>query len=177
MRSSEEDDRIYHLKTVGQVYQRAEGIVANAREILLFDLFPEPLCRLTQALLDAHGRGVRIAGVAYAGVDLPFPVVVPREPATFTRWPGQQVSLVADAREHLLALLSTDGMQVRRGLWSDSAYLGCLQHSGLGAEIRLCRSAADRLDPLSDIALLQAYPSGLRALIGPPEADVQEDSL
>jgi len=50
------------------------------------------------------------------------------------------------------------------GIWSDSAYLSCLQHSGLSAEIRLSslRATGDALDP---IALLAAQPPGLQRVI------------
>jgi len=171
------DDRIYHLKTPNQVYERAEGMIADAREILLFDLFPGPLARLRAALLDAHGRGVRLAGVVYSPTDVPFPVAVQSCSVVAERWPGQQVSVVADAREHLLALLSSDGLQVRHGVWSDSAYLACLQHSGLGAEIRNLAAHLGAAEPLGDIALLHAFPPGLRALIGPREdADFEKGS-
>ncbi len=167
LRAPSEDDRIYQLKTPAQVYERAHAMIAGATEILLFDLFPEPLARLTPALLQAHERGVRVAGLVYADVTLPFPVAATPNVAAMERWPGLQLSLVADAREHLLALLSTDNLRVLRGVWSDSAYLACLQHSGLGAEVRL--SAAAPKDQLGDIALLRAYPPGLRTLIGPRE--------
>jgi hypothetical protein len=56
---------------------------------------------------------------------------------------------------------------VRRAIWSDSAYLSCLQHSGLSAEIRLTGVDAAALEPLAGLSLLGAAPRGLRALIGP----------
>jgi len=169
LRAPAEDDRIYQLKTPVQIYERAQAMIAGAKEILLFDLFPEPLLRLTPALLQAHDRGVRLAGLVYAEAAFPFPIARAPRGAALDRWPGLQLSLVADAREHLLALLSADNLRVLHGVWSDSAYLACLQHSGLGAEIRLSAAAAEANDRLGDIALLRAYPPGLRALIGPRE--------
>jgi HTH-type transcriptional regulator, sugar sensing transcriptional regulator len=169
LRTPPDDDRIYQLKTPAQVYERAQAMIAEAKEVLLFDLFPEPLSRLTPALLKAHNRGVRLAGLVYADVTLPFPIAAAPRGTVLHRWPGLQLSIVVDASEHLLALLSGDGSRVLHGVCSDSAYLACLQHSGLGAEIRLSALAPDAHDRLGDIALLRAYPPGLRSLIGPRE--------
>ena len=171
LESSVEDDRIYQLKTPTQVYERAEEMISGAREILLFDLFPQPLVQLTPHLSRAQARGVTVAGLCYGEKpDASFHLsqTASRDFA-FARWPGLQLSVVADAREHLLALLSADGSSVHHGVWSDSAYLACLQHSGLAAEIRLLARAQP--GPLEHLSLLQSYPAGLRALIGPPPPD------
>lgn len=163
------DDRIYQLKTPAQVYERAENMIAAARDILLFDMFPEPLAKLAPHLKDAHARGVTVAGLVYdEPPKFPFPVATMRSQSFVPdHWPGLQLSLVADASEHLLALLSPDGLAARHAVWSDSAYLACLQHSGLAAEIRLSAINRNDSDPFASLSLLRAYPSGLRSLIGP----------
>lgn len=164
-----EDDRIYQLKTPDQIYRRAEAMIDGARDILLFDLFPEPLAMLQAALLKAHARGVMVAGLAYgAAPSLPFPTVVANSSDIVAeRWPGLQLSLVADAREHLVALLSADGLSARHGVWSDSVYLACLKHSALATEIQVS-APGSTIDPsFQRLSLLQAHPAGLTRLIGP----------
>ncbi len=165
-----EDDRIYQLKSPGQIYERAQSMIAGAEEILLFDLFAEPFAQLEPALKQAHARGVIVAGLVYGVVpSLPFPVAMARSSAIVAeRWPGLQLTLVADAREHLVALLAKDGVTMLRGLWSDSVYLACLQHSGLAAEIQLSAVDPVPVSPLASLSLLRAYPAGLTRLIGPP---------
>ena len=167
------DDRIYQLKTPVQLYERAAQMIVGARQILLFDLFPQPLQELLPLLVRAHARGVTVAGLCYG--ELPavgFHVSQGRtDAAAFERWPGMQLSVVADAHEHLLALLSSNGAAVRHGVWSDSAYLACLQHSGLAAEIRLLSNPSAGGGPLAHLALLRAYPPGLQALLGPRAPD------
>lgn len=168
-----EDDRIYQLKTTAQVYERAQRMIVDAREIILFDLFPTPLATLAPVLSQAHGRGVNVAGLAYAdSPDLPFPVSTARSRSVVAeRWPGLQLSLIVDASEHLTALLSPDGMTTLRGVWSDSVYLACLQHSGLAAEIQISATSYDSTDRFAGISLLRAYPPGLKTLIGPITSD------
>jgi len=172
LQTSAEDDRIYQLKAPAQIFERAAGMIAAAREILLFDLFPEPLSRLAPLLTQAHARGVTVAGLVYGDAPkLPFAAVVTRSRAFVAdRWPGLQLTLVADAREHLVALLSPDGLTARHGVWSDSGYLACLQHSGLAAEIQLSTINPGDAESFRGLSLLHTYPPGLRTLIGPRAA-------
>lgn len=174
-----EDDRIYHLKTLDQVDARARAMIAGAREILLFDCFPEPFAALRPAFQEAAARGVRVAGIVYEEVDEPaFDAVrsAPR-PGIIERWPGDQLSIVADASEYLLALLAKDARQVRHAVWSNGSYLSALQHNALASEIRLCAIAPEDRDTLAELALLRAFPPGLRKLIGadPAEAETGRD--
>jgi hypothetical protein len=111
---------------------------------------------------------VAVAGLTYAPTSPKLAYAVELShgtPAVANRWPGSQLTLVADAREHLVALLSPDGSEVLNAIWSDSAYLSCLQHNGLSSEIRLARAIPLDDDPLSSLALLASFPPGLRTLI------------
>jgi sugar-specific transcriptional regulator TrmB len=168
IRTEAEDDRIYHLKSVEQVLARARRMIGDAREILLFDCFPVPFEALREDLAEASARGVRVAGIVYeeAGETAFDTVRSPPRPGIIGRWPGDQLSLVADAAEYLLALLSHDHRQVRHAVWSDGAYLSSLQHNALASEIRLYGIAPDDRDRLAGIALLHAFPPGLRTLVG-----------
>jgi sugar-specific transcriptional regulator TrmB len=162
-----EDERIYQLSTAGQALERARAMIAGAREILLFDLFPQPLELLRPDLERAHAQGVRVVGVGYADAgETGFPVVDSRGMAPAERWPGLQLSLVADAREYMVALLSRDTTRLLHGAWSDSAYLAALQHNALASEIRLSALSPMADDPLADISLLRSRPAGLRRLVG-----------
>jgi HTH-type transcriptional regulator, sugar sensing transcriptional regulator len=165
------DDRVYRLKTVGQVYERARAMIDQATQIVLFDLFPAPLAALRPALLAAARRKVIVAGTVYDDSEREL-TALPSQGREFVaaRWPGLQAALVVDGREHLVALLSTDGAAVKRGIWSDSAYLSCLQHSAMSAEIRLAARSPEEAEALSALSLLRAYPDGLKTLVGDPPA-------
>ena len=163
------DDRVYGLKSPAQVLERARAMIAGASEILLFDLFPDPLDLLTDDLGRAARRGVAVAGLVYRETALPPGVVAVLshgEPFS-DRWPGDQMSLVSDGREHLTALLARGGAEVVRAVWSDSLYLSCLQHSGMAAEIRLSAMGDSAADPLAHLSLLRSAPPGLQGLLKP----------
>ena len=165
--SETDDDRIYHLKTLDQTYARARAMIAGAREILLFDCFPVPFAALHDDFSAAAARGVHVVGIVYAETDEPaFDVVrSPPRPGIIDRWPGDQLSIVADASEYLLALLARNTRAVRHAVWSNGAYLSTLQHNALASEIRLYEIAPEDRDRLAGIALLRAYPPGLRKLV------------
>ena len=164
------DDRIYQITDPDQVVERARAMLAGARDIVLFDLFEAPLAILRDPLEATAARGVTVAGLVY-GPTPPMAGVTARPAAGASvardRWPGAQLTLVVDAAEHLVALMTPAMDGVRRAIWSDSAYLSCLQHSGLSAEIRLTGVEEAAPGPLSRLSLLGAAPRGLRALIGP----------
>lgn len=160
-------DKIFQLRQASQVIARAQRMLAKAREIVLFDLFPEPLRTLTPDLTRAAARGVQVAGIIYSA-DAPEEFLcLPSQgqPRTPSNWPGSQLTLVIDAREFLVALLSSDLSEVRHGFWSDSVYLACLQHSGLGCEVRLSALCLKNRDPLAKLSLLPSEPAGLRELL------------
>uniref|UniRef100_UPI0025EBAB36 hypothetical protein n=1 Tax=Brevundimonas sp. TaxID=1871086 RepID=UPI0025EBAB36 len=130
---------------------------------------PSPMDRLTDALGRAARRGVAVAGLVYRETALPTGVVgVLSHGEPFSeRWPGDQLSLVSDGREHLTALMARGGGEVVRAVWSDSVYLSCLQHSGMAAEIRLSALSDTEADPLSYLSLLRSAPPGLQGLLKP----------
>ena len=161
------DDRLYQLTTVSQVRGRAEAMIERATQVLLFDLFPAPFARLRPHLERAAARGVQVAGVIYEDVgECGFVTALsPGGAPVVERWPGSQLGLVVDAREHMKALLSRDETQVKHGVWSDSAYLACLEHNGLACEIWVSL-APPPVQPHT-FGLFATYPPGLRDLLGP----------
>ncbi len=172
------DDRVYQISQADQVLERARAMLAGAREIVLFDLFDAPLTLMKADLEAAAARGVTVAGLGYGPSGGLEGVMLCRAAGAGiarARWPGAQLSLVVDAAEHLVALMTHDLTAVRHAVWSDSAYLSCLQHSGLSAEIRLTGIDADALASTERLALLAAAPRGLRALLGPEPLAESED--
>lgn len=172
-----QEDRLYQLKNLPQALERARSLIASAQETLLFDLFPAPLAQLRSELDAAHARGVLVGGSTYEALDdAPFThVLSPGTDFVSQRWPGHQITLIADAREVLVALVAPDGQTLHHGFWSDSSYLACLHHAGLSAEMRLAAALAQGGDPLQRFGLLTSAPAGLRALTRVPGSGPDQD--
>jgi sugar-specific transcriptional regulator TrmB len=164
------DENLYRLKSVAQVLQRGRAMIAVAREIVLFDLFPIPLESLRADLERAAARDVMVAGVTYGE----SPALRVNHLHTHSwnpvssAWPGQQITIVSDAAEYLVALLSPDGASILHAMWTDSAYLACLQHTGLATEIQMAATRLVVPPALQSLELLNAKPLGLRRLLGQP---------
>jgi sugar-specific transcriptional regulator TrmB len=162
---AEGDHRVYTLRDRDQVLARARAMLAGARVIALADLFPLPLASLADDLAEAAVRGVRVVVRCYAPTSVPGVDVVLGEDSdrALAAWPGQQLSLVVDADEHLLALFDHRLERVRQAVWSRSAFLSCMQHNHVAMEILV--TADGRIDgPLADITLLASSPPGLDRL-------------
>lgn len=164
-----DDERVYTLREVDQVFGRARAMLGRAREIVLGDLFPGPFEALAEDLVAAAARGVRVLVKVYSRRDLPGVVEVPEPDArrALSEWPGQPLSLVVDAEEHLVALLDPMLSQVRQAVWSRSAFLSCVSHNHVAMELLHTawreRGSLSGYD-LVGISLLASRPSGLRRL-------------
>ena len=133
------DRRIYELGTRAQVFERARTMLASARRIALLDLGPGPLAELRDDLVKAARRGVTVALRTDAAAELPgveVVVIPPRGTAAAEPWPGEWLTIVVDGTEHALAVFGADG-ELHQGVWSNSAFLAWVFHSGLAAEITL----------------------------------------
>lgn len=171
LKAPEAEARLYALKTPDQVLARARAMIAAAREVILFDLFPQPFAALEPDLARAATQGVRVVGQIYEPQATTVAAVLQKTaPSQLAAWPGLQVTIVADAREHLTALISRDGERCRHGAWSDSVYLACIQHSGLAAEVVLGAQGLGQPLPF-DPTLFGSRPPGLDDLTGPVFAD------
>lgn len=165
-----DDDRVYSLKARDQVLERARAMLGRAREIVLADLFPGPLAALASDLAEAAARGVKVVAKVYERRDVPGVAEVPEPDAerALSEWPGQQLSLVVDADEHLLALFDEALVRVHQAVWSRSTFLSCLHHNHVAMELLHTawkgRGSLSGSDALVGISLLASRPPGLRRL-------------
>jgi sugar-specific transcriptional regulator TrmB len=167
--TSEDDDRVYQLTAVAQVYERARTMLEEARQIALLDVFPAPASRLVTDIVAAAKR-VTVYVKLYAALDLPGAVATkpPDAERLLHRWPGDWLNLVVDGSQHLLAYLGRDGEQVHQAVWSSSPYLSVLHHSGMASEIGMER-LVQGLDAARSIDALRKLHEHDRAQLFPPD--------
>jgi len=159
-------EQVYQLNTVAQVLERARSMIAGAREIVLFDLFPGAYEMLADDLEAARGRGVVVAGLVYDDAHK-GPTSVPVRKEVLEQadgWPGWVLVLIVDGAEQLIAHISRDRRRLLNGVWSDSAFLSSVYHSALSSEIRLV-SMGELDDDLKHISLMRFVPLGMRSFI------------
>src|SRR5262249_12589126 len=66
VRAAPEDDRVYQLQSVEQVFERCRRMLDGCEQAAVLDIFPKPLEELREAVERAARRGVRVAVKAYA---------------------------------------------------------------------------------------------------------------
>lgn len=128
------DTGVYRLNTRDQVLQRAREMIGRAEEVVLMVAFPAPLLELVPDIEAAAARGVDIGvkgykPVAIDGVEL---IVSTWAETWLEEAHGEDLTIVVDAREHLVALL--DGEDLLQGIWSASPFLSFAHHNGLAIE-------------------------------------------
>ena len=158
---------VYQIKNPAQVYDRANAMCARAGESIAFQLFHAPFARLREAMNDAVARGVGVAGVTFSPGDrLDGGECVLAVKASRTElWPGDQLTLVTDAREALVALFDRKAGDVLHAFYTDSTYLASLLHAAVVDATILNRDAPEKLDRSFNKMLFNGVPSGFLALV------------
>lgn len=144
LRSSEDDDRIYQLKTIDQVYGKCRTMLGAARKILAIDIFPQPLSVLRGDILDAAKRCEKVIVETYErtrldGVDL---LLHRKSEKVLSRWPVQWVAMACDGSQALLAAIEPDGASVHQALWTASPVLSYALLSYSLSEFQMSDTAA-----------------------------------
>jgi sugar-specific transcriptional regulator TrmB len=135
------DERVYRLGSREQTIQRARGIIASSKRVLLLDVFPNLISELAGEIAAAATRGVKIAGQIYAPAQFPGAMLILRaeRDQVLRRWAGDWMNLVADGQELLISVLERSGKGLHQAVWTRSPYLVWSFHSALYAEILLSR--------------------------------------
>ena len=161
------EERVYRLETVDHVLSRCHEMVEGARNVLVVDAFPLALRRISPSLAAAAARGVTVHVEAYEPVSIPGANVIVASAGNrpVGLWRAQQLNVVSDGRENLMALLNMDGSSIFQAYWSNSLYLSCLHHAGRLCEQTLLRALA-ALEEGGDVAaILKAHPFFLNSKV------------
>ena len=131
--ANDHDDRIYLLNSVPLVLERARMMLGRCRSICVIDAFPEVLAVISAEIVAAAQRGVTVFVQAYKPIELSGAQVTLTHlhEANLDIWATQQLNLIVDAEECLLALMNNGLTQVHQAHWSHSTYLAFLMHVGL----------------------------------------------
>ena len=171
IRPASGDDRVYQLSDVDQVLERARTMLAAAKTVVLVDAFPKALAQIVAPLEAAAKRGVSVAVRAYERIELKAVNVLVATDAerVLALWPGEQLNIVVDAEQFMLALLAKDARSVHQAIWSNSTFLSCLQYNGLASELILTETSEKKreqvLSPMERLSLTRSKSPGLRRLL------------
>jgi HTH-type transcriptional regulator, sugar sensing transcriptional regulator len=171
IRPATNDDRVYQLTDVDQVLERARTMLSGAKVIALLDAFPKIFAQIAPHLEEAARRGVTVAVRSYEPVKLKgVTILVPTDAQRLLNlWPGEQLNIVVDAEQYMLAVLAKDTQSVHQAIWSNSTLLACFQHNGLSSELILTEAQQRKgdapLSPMEKLSLTRSNSPGFARLL------------
>ena len=163
LESAPPDERVYRIDSIELLFGRARTLIeSSAQTVVVIDAFPKALNLLQPSIVKAVARGIDVFVEAYTPVDLPGASVAHASVAVGSPeyWGAEQLNIIADGKEHLLALLSRDLQQIHQAVYSSSLYLSCLHHSGRLCEhtlLRLFKAADEQADAETMRAILRQH--------------------
>lgn len=157
------DEYVYRLDSVEQVYAYCREMLEKAKVIVVIDSFPIPLRKIASLVTEAVERGVEVFVEAYEPITIKGAqiVLIPMADKLVSQWSAQQLNIVVDGNENLMALLTRDGSDVLQAFWSNSLYLSCLHHGGRLCEQTLVRAIQARRNGASAeeiISIIENHP-------------------
>lgn len=118
---SNQSHLIWPLTDIEEVKGRVLELIKNSNESLLISLWPEEIAWCEEALLEAEGRGVRIAIVHFGKpvVQIGATYHHPVEKTLYEEKGGRGLTLVADGKEVVIANFGQrNAVQTVDGAWS-----------------------------------------------------------
>ena len=112
-------------------------MIDNAKTMIVVDAFPKVLTHIKSNLLRAHEREVRIELQCYDEQtnEFPFSTVTAHHGVKVQAyWASEQLNLIVDGEQTLLALFNNQLSDVFHALWSNDLYLSCMSHMGFMRE-------------------------------------------
>ncbi len=127
------DERIYKIESIGHIFDRSQKMLDSCKIIAMIDAFPKPLLEIQDAIIDAVNRGIEVYIQAYKPINIPgaHVVIPPQSEMVLKYWASQQLNIVTDGREHILALFNQEISKIYHSTWSENLYLSCILHAGL----------------------------------------------
>ena len=126
------DERSYSLESVSLVFERFEQMMERCTTIAVIDAFPLTLERVVHSIEKAIARGISVYIESYQPISIPGAdianVTVGKQ--TLQHWQSQQLNLVIDGEEHLIALMDNKLKKVKQAVWSSNTYVSCMLHAG-----------------------------------------------
>lgn len=132
------DERVYRIESVNEAIEKARWMLEKeATKVAVVDAFPRAYAAIATAVQKAIKRGVEVHVQTYESVTIDGAashVVAGPGAKVLEFWRSEQLNVIVDGRENLVALLSPDLNRVYQAFWSRSLYLSTLLHGGTTAE-------------------------------------------
>lgn len=126
------DERTYSLFSVSLIFERFKTMMQKCKVIAVIDIFPKPLEKVIDIIRETALRGIDIHLEVYQPVEIEGVNITLFNPGNkvLEHWKSQQLNLIIDGEEHLIALMDNDITKIHQATWSNNLYKSCILHAG-----------------------------------------------
>jgi sugar-specific transcriptional regulator TrmB len=174
-KGAQEQDGFRHLRTRDQILARARALIRGATATVVFENFPGIAPELRSDLIAARDRGVAVAGMVLRDEDrIEGANVIVSQIADYVleRFRGDQLVLVVDGKEFLVAFLPHDPHETIEAVWVNSAFVAIILHNGIAADVVL-----HGLPALKEIRSINSYLFGRQSPWGDSDRRLTPSAL
>jgi len=114
------------------VFERFRNMMQKAKVIAVIDAFPSALNLVMDSIQEAIKRGVDVYIQTYKpitikGADIAYSKIGTK---AISHWQSEQLNLVIDGEEYLVALMDLELTRIIQASWSNNYYMACSLHAG-----------------------------------------------
>jgi sugar-specific transcriptional regulator TrmB len=126
------DENTYTIASIPLVFEKFKNMLEKSKVIAVIDAFPDALDLVIPDILKAIKKGVEVYIQIYKPVDIPGADIAMAKIAkkTLSHWQSQQLNLIIDGEEYLIALMNNKMDKVIQATWSNNYYMACTLHAG-----------------------------------------------
>jgi len=127
------DQSSYAIKSVPLVFEKAKNILLNANSIVVVDVFPKALEKISYILSEIGKNGIKVYIEAYDHIEIPFTEITISKTIGDTatnHWDAQQLNIMVDGEVHLIALMDNDLKIIKQATFSQNIYMSCMLLAG-----------------------------------------------
>ncbi|MBI9067972.1 MAG: hypothetical protein JEZ09_11815 [Salinivirgaceae bacterium] len=132
LHKNSDDERSYSIESVDLVFEKFIAMMQKCQSIAVIDAFPKTLKKVSKIIEQAAQRGIDVHIEAYEPIEINGTNITCVEigKKALDHWKSQQLNLIIDGDEHLIALLDDNIENVIQALWSNNNYMSCMLHAG-----------------------------------------------
>ena len=131
------NEGIFQIKDINQVIDKGMQLIHDAKQLIMANLFHQPLNIFKDALEKKAAEGVKVLVKVYEPVDLKGCHVIEHTYAHEMNlrtepidWHSDWCEIIVDDSEFLIAFFEKNGKSVFQALWSKNTYLDLILFSG-----------------------------------------------
>jgi len=144
-----DDEKSYSINSVPLVFERFNSMMSRSKKVVVIDAFPKALEKVIDSIEAATKRGIEVFVESYQPIEIKGADVTCATMGNkaLSHWESQQLNVIIDGEEHLIALMDNDLKKVKQAVWSNNTYMSCMLFAGFLREQTVLKIMAEVNNP------------------------------